>query len=126
MQRKVNLQRVREEEVKETGPEGLRQGGHVIVSCSSCRAGLMDIWRTRPHEPHTWKVQANCPFCGDKSFVVEVQGGFHNGGMALAKEDEPDEDKAVSTVVDTFEIQDDKLVFKIRKASPDAKPIYRW
>lgn len=124
MQGKMKLSRVREEDVGEKSPEGLRDDGHVLLSCSNCRAALMDVWRTRPHEPQTWKVRATCPFCGDKSFVREVRGGFHNGGIALSRDDEPDEDKAVSTVVESFDIQGDTFLFTVKKAHPNAKPLY--
>lgn len=124
MSRQVKLTRVREEVVESKGPEGLRDDGHVIVCCSNCRAALVDIWRTRPHEPQEWKVRATCPFCGDKSFTATIKGGFHQGGVALAKDDEPDEDKAVSTVVESFDIVGDTFLFTVKKATPDAKPLY--
>lgn len=120
---KVKLRQVGEEEVKDKGPEGLRDAGVLTLACSNCNAGLMNIWRTRPHEPQVWKVRANCPFCGDESFTTEVAGGFHNGPVAQPKDEEPDEDKALSTVVESFEIDGDTFKFLIRKASPSAKAI---
>lgn len=105
-------------------PEGLRDGGHIYPACSNCRALLMDIWVTRPHEPETYQIRATCPWCGDASFVVSVQGGFHQGGYGVVKADNEDEDVA-STIVDHFEIIDGVLVFTIQKASTHAKPIIR-
>jgi hypothetical protein len=122
----MSLVKLKEEEVEDTGVEGLKDNGHVIIECSNCNAGLVDIWKTRPYEPHSWKVKANCPFCGNSSFTKEIKGGFHQGGMALSKEDEPDEDSAVSTVVENFEIEGDTFVFNVKKAGPNAKPIYKW
>lgn len=119
---KVTLKRVREEEVPEVVPEGLQDGGHVYVACSNCRAGLMDIWRTRPYEQETWIVQANCPFCHDVSFQVKVQGGFHYGGYGVPKEDDED-DVIASTIVEHFETVGNIFQFTIKKASDDARPI---
>jgi hypothetical protein len=84
----------------------------------------MDIWRTRPHEPDTWTICAKCPWCGDKSFDVEIVGGFHVGGYGRLKEDD-DETDFPSTVVDFFESDDRKFTFHLKKASADAKPYYR-
>jgi hypothetical protein len=116
------LKRVREEEVPDRAPAGLSDGGHVILACSNCRAGLVDIWITRPDQPFEWKVRANCPFCGDKSFVEVVKGGFHYGGYGVVKDDDPDED-IPSTVVDHFDIEGDQFVFTLKKARHDAKPV---
>lgn len=103
-------------------PKGLKDGGHVLVECSNCRAILLDVWITRPHEKETWKVRASCPFCGDESFPVTVKGGFHVGGYGQVKEDDPDSDWP-STVIDKSDIRGDLYYFKVIKATPDAKPI---
>lgn len=120
------LKKEREVEVKDTGAEGLKDGGHVLLACSNCNALLVDLWRTRPHEKNVWKVQATCCFCGDKSFVGEIQGGFHNGGYGTVKDDDADDD-VPSTVIDHFETVEvngeDVFLFHTKKASPDAKPV---
>ncbi len=103
------------------GPQGLSDGGHVHPSCSNCDALLMDIWVTRPNDPFRWKVRCNCPFCGDDSFTVEVRGGFHYGGYGVTKDDDADAD-VPSTIVETFDIDGETYVFKIKKA-PNGKPI---
>lgn len=121
---KVNLKKVREEEVEAKSPEGLRDGGHILLSCSNCNAILADVWRTRPHERDIWKVRCTCPFCGDKSFSVEIQGGFHLGGYGKVKADSVDDDFA-STVMDNYDIQGDTFIFTMKKASENAKPIYK-
>jgi hypothetical protein len=82
----------------------------------------MDIWRTRPHEPETWKVKANCPFCGDESFTTDVKGGFHIGGYGVVKDDDPSSD-VPSTKVDHFETEGETFKFFIVKARADAKPV---
>lgn len=103
--------------------EGLKDGGHVYPTCSNCRAKLMDIFITRPHEKDIWKVRCNCPFCGDQSFITEVPGGFHYGGFALANPEDDSDDKP-STLVQEDWAEGDVFYFKIIKANPDAKPIY--
>lgn len=123
------LKRVREETVEDQGVEGLQDGGHIYPACSNCRAILMDIFRTRPHETEVWKIQATCPFCPERngkperSFVVECHGGFHRGGYGEIKTDDPDED-VPSTIIDRYEYENETFVFITKKASPDAKPVY--
>ncbi len=111
------------QEAVERKSGGLEDGGHVLLRCSNCDAILMDIWRTRPHEPDTWKVKATCPFCGDCSFVQEIQGGFHIGGYGEVKEDGSDD--FPSTVIEEFTCEGDTFIYIIRKAHPDAKPLKR-
>ncbi len=75
-----------------TDPKGLKDAGHFIIECSNCLKPLVDLWLTRPGERIrykdgkeiktlnvVWKVQATCCYCGDHSFVQEIQGGFHSG-----------------------------------------------
>lgn len=102
-------------------PEGLSDGGHVLVPCSNCNAILMDIWVTRPHEPQVWRIKANCPFCNDTSFQTEIKGGFHAGGYG--KQINEDED-IPSTTVDNFDVEGDVFHFHLLKAK-DGQPVYR-
>jgi hypothetical protein len=132
MSGKVTLKKVREEEVADRPLAGLKDGGHVYLSCSNCRAMLVDLFVTRPREPQTWKCQATCPWCPpdkagrpETSFVVDVKGGFHVAGIAVAKVDEPDEDRARSTVVHQSDIQSDRFLFTVNKAHEHAKPVFR-
>lgn len=124
MQEKMRPRRLREEEVPGAVPEGLVDGGHVILSCSNCNALLMDVFRTRPHEPEVWRLRCSCPFCGDASFVAEVRGGFHYGGYGRIKKDDDSDDFPV-TVVDPPEIDGETYFFTAKKASPDVRPEYR-
>lgn len=121
---KVNLKKVREETVQPRLPEGLKDGGHVYLTCSNCNAGLLDVWRTRPHEPEVWKLRCSCPFCGDKSFITEIQGGFHVGGYGVIKEDDETDD-VPSTKIDHTDIHGDTFIFNVIKATANAKPVYR-
>jgi len=118
-------------EAKAKDKVGLEDGGHVYISCSNCDATLMDIWRTMPNainpqtqKPFFWEIIANCPFCGDKSYKVPVEGIFHSGGYGKIKEDDPEQD-IPSTVVEDFNSEGNVITFNIKKASEDAKPIRR-
>ncbi len=78
---------------------GVEDGGHVLLSCSSCNRKLVDVFVTNPHakhpltgEPFCWSLRATCCFCGDKSFPVEVKGLFHKGGWGEIKRDDVTED----------------------------------
>lgn len=108
---------------------GLVDGGHVYIRCSNCEAILMDIWRTSPDainpltkKPFLWKIRANCPFCGDHSFITEVAGLIHAGGYGSPVPDDPEAD-IPSTCIDTQEVSNDTLHFTIRKANEHAKPV---
>lgn len=111
-----------QEDLNEEQPE-LEDAGHIILSCSSCRAQLLDIWRTRPHEQQIWKCRCNCPFCGDKSFIKEVKGGFYVGGIGKVKDDDED-DVIPSTNNVGCDIVSDVFEFQVEKASTNAKPIF--
>lgn len=73
---KVEVQRAESKEV-----QGLKDGGHKVISCSSCRKPLVDVWITRPLEDFSQKVIATCPYCQDRSFLETIEGGFHIGGF---------------------------------------------
>jgi hypothetical protein len=77
---------------RNVGP--LQDGGHVIIRCSGCNKPLVDIWRTRPNQidprtnkPFEWKFIAECCYCGDKSYLTTVLGGFHIGGYGINSAD---------------------------------------
>ena len=54
-------------------------GGDIFVKCSECGAPLAELWITRPEMKIRSEVTADCPHCGDKSFIVELEGKFHLG-----------------------------------------------
>lgn len=117
----MQLKKLKEEEVRHEAM-GLADGGHVLLSCSDCRAILMDIWVTMPDAPNEWRLRANCPFCHDSSFVTRVRGNFHYGGYGATKGDDASED-VPSTIVDSMEMNDGVFVFNIKKANDHAKAI---
>jgi len=117
---------------KPAGPAvGLKDGGHVYLRCSNCNAILMDCWRTQPDainprtgKVFTWKIRANCPWCGDQSFSTEVTGVIHIGGYGVPKEDNEDDD-IPSTSIDPpdFDPDTNTFTFNVLKANEHAKPV---
>lgn len=55
-------------------PQGLKDGGHVILKCSSCDKPLIDIWVVKPEFSIEHIYQALCCYCGDKSFQMNIRG----------------------------------------------------
>lgn len=105
----------------EKEPIGIKDGGHVILECSSCGRGLIDVFRTQPDaiDPLTgdvfeWKLQAKCCFCGDRSYVAEVKGKFHIGGFGQIKEEDPTTDIPETFPADTDEEGDVLVIDTVR------------
>ncbi len=79
-------------------PIGLRDGGHTIIKCSNCGKELVDVFITKPDaiDPLTGKkfvtkLIAKCCYCGDSSFITEVEGRFHLGGIGIPKIDDEEQ-----------------------------------
>jgi DNA-directed RNA polymerase subunit RPC12/RpoP len=85
---------------EESQPIGLEDGGHIFLTCSNCKSKLVDIWVTSPQIKAKFKYQANCPFCGDKSYIKEVEGGICYAG--IYKQIDEDNDKPI-TLVESIE-----------------------
>lgn len=104
---------------------GLKDGGHVILSCSACGEKLVDIWITkkdakdpRTGKPFRWKGKAKCWKCGDESFPVEWEGKFAVGSYGVDIVDpDPDamNDSRVTSKVVRIEPADGMLVFHTKK-----------
>lgn len=104
-------------EAKTPEIQGLKDLGHHYISCSNCNAMLLDIWVTQEIEKFS-RIQASCPFCGDQSFVAEVKGKFHAGGIG----ETDDDDARLLTVIHDALSESNKTVFVMRKGFKDAKP----
>lgn len=62
-------------------------GGEHTLRCSACSRDLAKIWVVRPNLPIKSFVRAECAYCGDHSFELEVIGQFlagHVDGVAMA------------------------------------------
>lgn len=58
--------------------EGKAEQEHIRIDCSNCNKPLVDLWLIHPIE-QTFRLRANCPYCGDKSFIKEINWRFHIG-----------------------------------------------
>jgi hypothetical protein len=113
---------------REYKPQGLKDGGHVIIKCSSCHKPLVDVWRTRPDlkdprtgKPFEWKIVAACCYCNDKSYITTVLGGFHIGGYGVDVCDPNDKRDVIdsvekTTIVDTTTLENRPDVTYIKTA----------
>ena len=54
-------------------------GGKHALNCSACNKQLVEIWITKKELDVRFRMRAQCPYCDDYSFSVEVDGGFHLG-----------------------------------------------
>lgn len=79
---------------------------HHILECSACGEPLVDVWVTKPESKHVWKVKAECPHCGDHSYVTEIHGDFAPGSIG-------------NTMCVDSEITDDLVIFKTVKGKVD-------
>jgi hypothetical protein len=99
--------------------QGLKDGGSLTLECSACGKALLKIRITNPYarkrdgEPFRWKGQATCCYCGDHSFVAEWEGAYQWGAIA---ENETDEEAKLLTTLAKIEMQQDKIVFHMKKA----------
>ncbi len=104
---------------------GLKDGGHVILSCSACGENLVDIWvvkkdarNPRTGKPIVSRGKAKCWKCGDESFPAEWHGRFALGsfGVDIPNPDPTamNESKVTSKVV-RVETQGDLLIFHTKK-----------
>ena len=73
------------------------------LNCANCNAPLVEIMVTRPDEDINFKMQADCPHCGDKSFIKTFKGGFHYGSTEY------------TTVVSFGDLNDEVLIIKTAK-----------
>lgn len=103
---------------------GLKDCGHVILSCSACGKPLVDIWLIKPNaidpairQPFRWKGKAICCYCGDESFPEEWQGRFASGpyGQDIVDPDpEAMNDSRIRHVIRQIEPVEGMLVFHTR------------
>jgi len=66
----------------------LVDGGKTIIKCSTCDGSLAEIWIVKPNLPIKSKIIARCPFCGNSSFQIEVNGKFiigHVGNTTISE-----------------------------------------
>lgn len=72
-------------------PQGLKDGGHVILKCSACDKPLIDLWVIKPDAPVQQVYQAKCCYCGDRSFQQTVKGRVAIAGISNPKPDDEED-----------------------------------
>jgi len=102
----------------------LEDGGEVTLKCSNCDKPLVVVWRTRPNEKIgrqdiVWTLQAQCCYCGDKSFKKEIKGGFHYKGYDKPHPNGNPEDVIPIVNVSYPDTSGDVVLFITEKAKND-------
>lgn len=82
-----------------------------VLQCSSCQKDLANIFCSETNDDINWKIKANCPYCGDSSFVIEFEGLFQYCGIVkdINGVDTP------QTIVTDAEILDKHIQLKVSK-----------
>jgi hypothetical protein len=55
--------------------KGIVNAGEHVLQCSACGRDLIKVLVVRPKIPMTLNYRADCPFCGDHSWMVPITGG---------------------------------------------------
>jgi len=58
----------------------IQDGQKLHLTCSACGKAIVEVWITHPKDPRQSNLAATCPFCGDKSYPLPVNGVFHVAG----------------------------------------------
>lgn len=59
---------------------GLVEHSHHLLKCSACGEDLLDVMVTEPKIEEEWQYRADCPHCGDHSFLTaRIKGGTYIG-----------------------------------------------
>lgn len=99
----------------------LKDGGHIFLECSNCNKQLVDIFIVKPDAKKedgtliTWRCQAECCYCNDKSFVKEVNGIFRPAGIIKLNENSEDAYKNLVDIVD-IKYDEDFVLFKTARS----------
>lgn len=83
--------------------QGLTDNEEIILKCSNCDRDLVYIMRVNDDPDFDFVYQANCPFCGDKSFQKRIVGRIYHGPIAI-KNAESDNDDDLGLVTDVEDI----------------------
>lgn len=81
----------------------------IHFDCRVCGAPLADIYVTPTSEAINWSMQANCPHCGDSSYVKEFEGAY-----SLYS----DEKTLEYTVVENFDPETNPVILQTVKVKP--------
>lgn len=84
---------------------------HKIINCSACSRPLLKLLLTMPDLDVTMDVVANCPYCGDKSFVETIQGDFRPAGYFEEKPDDTEDVVPYTEIIDIDADFDKNITF---------------
>ena len=87
--------------------EFVDEGSKLIIKCSKCAAELVEIWVVRPDAPVRSEIIADCPHCGDQSFMKKVRGQYCIGQIESGK-------TVMTNTPTEFETVDGQLLQKVR------------
>jgi len=102
------------EDGKLVGAPRLNERGRVPIRCSNCDAPLCEVLMIGNSQQPEWKIKAECPHCGDMSFIHKVCGRFQLGAGAF---DVNEEDSEIYTIIVDYKIdyENDVLIVKTAK-----------
>lgn len=93
--------------------QGLVDGKEITLKCSNCQAECMSFKVTRPSEDFIWRIRAGCPKDCKKadgspefSFPAEIRGTGRYGPAFVPHENNPDDIRMITQIVDVKEEQD--------------------
>lgn len=76
----------------------IKDGGHKIIKCSGCNKPLIDVWITRPDFDFQAKIRAKCCYCSDSSYLTDIKGIFHIGGISKLLDEETLDDIGITSI----------------------------
>ncbi len=89
--------------------QGRVDGEQVLLKCSGCDKPLVYVWANQPNLDVDFKVRADCCYCEDKSFPIDVHGGFSVRGYDKPL-DCPENVRAIVDIVNIGYNQDEVLI----------------
>jgi hypothetical protein len=98
--------------------QGLTEQEEIILKCSNCDKDLVYIMRVNDDPDYNFTYQANCPFCGDKSFQKTIIGRIYHGPISIKNEESDNDDDLglVTDVEDVLPNEDGIWEFVVKKA----------
>jgi hypothetical protein len=92
----------------------LSDNGHVILKCSSCSKDLVDLFVVKKDDSLKWKTVAHCCYCGDRSYITEVNGMFRPCGIMQLSDSDPDHSEMI-TELSNIKTENEVIVFYTAK-----------
>lgn len=102
---------------KNGGTGGRVDGKQTLLTCSGCDKELCYVWANQPSKKVDFKIVAKCCYCDDKSFPIEIHGGFAVRGYdrKLEGSNLPEDVRPVVDIVNVDYSDDDCVVIETEK-----------